>query len=280
MTKYTLERALEWEPAAKPIVLQHVPLPVPPFIAGTRKVTIQRDGEFRLTFVAEGFLANGNELRERDEAMDRIALGTSVDTDEVSFEAPGGPCTLNAFFHESPSASFSAENPVHAPFRHEGSVYRFARTQTHKLVAGDGRQSTLEPVGSPAWRSDWFINGPHDAVLGRFTRRRRNIRFSREREFGSVHTPELPQGNDGRDHFVVDADTLRFAVCRVPEKLAPEWAHGISIEYRSPVPDVEIREAVGEIVSFVLGRRLIQIGSTLFDECEFRKIWPDPFRKI
>jgi hypothetical protein len=50
----------------------------------------------------------------------------------------------------------------------------------------------------------------------------------------------------------------------------------MSIEYRTPIPDVDSREAVAEIVSFVLGRRLIPLGSTIHDETG----WPIEHRMI
>ena len=265
MTEHTLERSLEWEPTADPIVLEHVVFPVPPFVAGMRKLTIQRDEQFRLSLLAEGVLANRNELMLRREASDKVPAGAFMDLDEASFEAHGGQCSLTAALHDMPDATFASDDPrIH--FQQRGHVYRFTRTCSQKFVAKDGREPTLEPLGPPAWRSDWFVNGPHDPVCMRWTSRRRHVAFSRQREFGAVRTPELPEGGDGRDHFVVDAGAIRFALCKVPKDVAPEWCHAVSIEFREPVPDAETRTGVWEIVSFVLGRRLIPVGSTVFDE--------------
>ena len=44
----------------------------------------------------------------------------------------------------------------------------------------------------------------------------------------------------------------------------------MSIGFEIPLPDAEVRDGVAEIVSFVLGRRLMRVGSTLFDESD----WP------
>jgi len=265
MTEHTLERSLEWEPAAEPIVVEHVAFPTPPFVAGMRKLTIQRDEQFRLALLAEGFLENRNELMIRREATDKIPAGTFVDLDEATFEAHGGWCSLTVALHDVPDAVFASDDP-RIRFQQRGRVFCFARTWSQKFVAHDGREPNLEPLCTPAWRSDWFVNGPHDPVCMRSTRRRRQVVFSRERQFGSVKLPELPQGGDGRDHFVVDAGPIGFALCKVPKEVAPEWCNGISIEFRAPIPHAETRTAVWEIVSFALGRRLIPIGSTVYDE--------------
>jgi hypothetical protein len=39
----------------------------------------------------------------------------------------------------------------------------------------------------------------------------------------------------------------------------------MSIDFPTPIPDEDEREAIAEILSFVFGRRLMQVGSTLFD---------------
>src|ERR1019366_1168563 len=75
ISEHTLERSLGWEPPAAPTVLTHVVFPVPPFVAGMRKLTIQRDEQFRLSLLAEGVLANRNELMLRREASDKVPAG-------------------------------------------------------------------------------------------------------------------------------------------------------------------------------------------------------------
>src|SRR5262249_37580652 len=77
---------------------------------------------------------------------------------------------------------------------------------------------------------------------------------------------EAPGGGDSLDYFHVGSGTVQFSLCRVPEDFAPGWARGISINYRAPIPSHDVREAVAELTSFVLGRRLMSVGSTSFDE--------------
>lgn len=46
---------------------------------------------------------------------------------------------------------------------------------------------------------------------------------------------------------------------------SPAWCNPGSLDFPEPVPDAGTREAIAEIVSFVVGRRLMPVGSTLFD---------------
>jgi hypothetical protein len=263
MSDHTLERELEWEPATAPIVLQHGVWPVPPFIAGTRKITIQRDDNFQLHLLAEGVFADSDDFKKRMAELDALQAGTQVDHDDLAFEANGSRFVLSVFLKDLPETTSSRD---HAPrFQQKGHVLCFARTLTWTLVVGDGGEPVPAGLGPAAWRTDWFINGPHDPLFLRSTKRRRKTTFSRERPFNNITVVELPRGGDGRDHFVVDTGQLRFAACQVPDEFAPDWCHAVGIEYALPLPDEETREAVGEIVSFVIGRRLLRLGSTVFD---------------
>src|SRR5262249_15792608 len=56
-----------------------------------------------------------------------------------------------------------------------------------------------------------------------------------------------------------------FVLRSVPNEFGPSWSKNFAIEYStnlSRIPNEETREAVSEIVSFVLGRRLIDIGDS------------------
>jgi hypothetical protein len=62
---------------------------------------------------------------------------------------------------------------------------------------------------------------------------------------------------------------VRALVSQVPKEFGPEWSGRLAIEYRAewgPLPDEEIRDAVSEIAGFLLGRHLLPVGYTTFDE--------------
>jgi hypothetical protein len=72
----------------------------------------------------------------------------------------------------------------------------------------------------------------------------------------------------GRDFALVTLDAIKFIIARVPNSFGPGWSRNICVEYRKefgPIPDSEKREAISEIVSFVLGTQLLNAGFTEYD---------------
>jgi len=64
-----------------------------------------------------------------------------------------------------------------------------------------------------------------------------------------------------------DNKEICFIMHAVPDSYNPNWSKKLGIEYRNlwGIPKSKIREKIGEIVSFLLGRQLIKIGETKFD---------------
>jgi hypothetical protein len=260
-----LEKTLEWEPAAEPTTIEFIALPSP-FIEGTKKVTITRDEEMRLHLVAEGLLMENGDLRARVGRENEVPAGTFLSASNIEFEAHGAQYDLRAFLSGVPDTSFSHEEPRQTRFRQNGTIIHVRRRWAQKFALdGDDEVPGFEPLGAPIQRTDWFINGPHDFLFTAATKRRAKSTFSREREFQSLQIRELPSGASSRDHFTVKVPGVHFAVCKVPDEHCPPWCYPTSIEFLDPIPDDAVREAVGEIVSFVIGRRMMPIGSTLFD---------------
>jgi len=264
------EQELEWERGAQPTVLEHgVAFPDPPFLPGTTKITIARDDEFQLRLEGEGVLSDLGEFRRRRDTEKTIRVGSLIEPVEVEFSAPSSRCFLRAHVARVPNLEMRAGE--RARFSLSGSAIRFRRVWETKFAVGEGEddEPTIVPVGPEAWRSDWFINGPHSAVYWRGTKRRRHAVFTRERNVpvGNVRLQEWPTGGQSNfDHLGVDSADARFAFCEVPNGFGPRWSHPVSIEFPAPVPGATQRQAVAEIVSFVVGRRLMQVGSSVFDD--------------
>jgi hypothetical protein len=61
---------------------------------------------------------------------------------------------------------------------------------------------------------------------------------------------------------------LTFVVHLVPDEVGPKWSKNLGIEYAwkgGAIPDENTRDAIGEVIGFVTGRRLMPVGSTTFD---------------
>ncbi len=276
------EKDIEWEAAATPITLERVQLPKP-FVTGITKVVISRKDDLSLTLIAEGKVANKDELAAARQLDEQQAIGSFVDPVELRFDAHGAACRLRAFVNNEPDElRVTGEGPPR--FKQYASHIVFSQTWTKKFQFDEATDtSSLVPLGSEAWRSDWYINGPHRPFM-RWTKRRRSATYHRERGDTGLTLSELPSGRSGRDHCLVATSDVRFTIGRVPEEFAPPWCHATAIEFPSPIPNKETRTAIAELVSFVTGRRLMPIGSTVFDSegwpihCEVRDPWGQQIR--
>lgn len=260
-TERQIERGIEWEPAAEALDFQQLQLPSPPFVRGTRRFTIRRNSDFAIEIEAHGHLPDASVLGQLQRSEDSILAGTFKDPSEVEFEAYGSILWMQAYFEDAPSSqSFDANG---ARFVQRASNVKFRR-RWHQRFDVTGDRPAIVPVGEAAWRADWFVNGPHFPFM-EFTKRRRSPTYSRERSIGGVVAHEPPGGDEARDHFVVRGEGLHFAVCNVPEEFAPPGCHPLSVDYPAPAPGDAEREGIAEILSFIFGRRLMQLGSSLFD---------------
>lgn len=125
---------------------------------------------------------------------------------------------------------------------------------------------------SPAWLTEWYLNGPHFPSLLRKRTKRKIVReFTRgrtEKDEDAETFSFLEVDGTRADHAQLECDGTRFLVQRVPESFPPPWSEKLAIEYRPTwgcVPTDQERQAISEILSFVFGTPLVRIGSTLFD---------------
>jgi len=125
----------------------------------------------------------------------------------------------------------------------------------------------------PLWLTEWYLNGVHSKrFFTRSTTRQRTNEYLRER--GVYHQPEERfEGDSGHsissDYAYIRCPDFGFIVHEVPEGLGPTWSKNIGIEYREEfgrIPDPFEREAIREIVGFIMGKRLINVGYSTFDE--------------
>jgi hypothetical protein len=258
-----MQRALEWEAAAQPQVFELVQWPVPPFMPTVTKLTIERDENLQLSLLAEGTVTVQGEQGRRHREAKKVPLGTFSPMTQLSLSVYGNQLDLKCHVEDEPSSSYTDAQGT--TFKQRGFVetMRFGFRQKAVFVDEDGPQ--FVPFDAVGWRSDWYVNGSTRLRFPRETKRRQLASFKRERPFHAVAIDECPRGPRSMDHILVDTPVARFAYCRVPDEQAPEGLGAVSIDYLPPIPDGDVREAIGEIVSFVLGRRMMRIGSTTYD---------------
>lgn len=144
--------------------------------------------------------------------------------------------------------------------------------QAELLSSGARWRNPHRNPSETKWLSEWYLNGPRDSlVYPRGSVTRSTERYSRERGLpdNQEDSFEHPQQIGGASFAFVETDGLSFLVQHTPKGLGPSWSECLSIEYRPSwggVPDPDVREAIGALAGFVLGRELVNVGHTRFDE--------------
>ncbi len=133
-----------------------------------------------------------------------------------------------------------------------------------------GVRRAARPPVEPTRLTDWYLNGPHADKIYPGAIGRELAEEYRKTAFGSdaVYPVLSMRQEESGGYGLVEYGGGRFLVYATPRGCGPSWSHNIGIEFRDEwggIPDEERRIAIGEIVAFVVGRRLIHVGSTAFD---------------
>lgn len=264
---------LDWEMLLAPLELLDFsdgsPVVNTPFLPGNvRKITIRRDEDYRVRVEVLTHRPYMDDWRPPLELKDGKVEPFSIDiphADGNTYHLVG--CSYNNI------SSTTDFDPDGRPFR---------RTQVNL----DIYELRVQMFGDreTEWIVDWYLNGQlpgdgwlvfpdwseHTTIVEHRRRRRGRERMPR-RIRGSLTVP-LPS----KDHAFVRTHGMTYVVRSVPRDLGPTWSGCLGIEYRSawgPLPSATQRQAVAEIVSFVLGRRLLNVGSTEYYGEEMLSRW-------
>lgn len=122
-----------------------------------------------------------------------------------------------------------------------------------------------------AWLTEWYLNSHDEGLLyPRSIDRELTEEYRVKREYPEeeVAFEGEQAGSFGRYAFV-ETPEVCFALEPIPEEFGPPWSKCLGIEYRDDwggVPEEDVRDAVGDIVGFAMGRPLVGVGFTIFDE--------------
>ncbi len=224
-------------------------------LTGSNAATISRDDSYRLRCEVEGFSS---------EPFAPSIEFQSKCTGPFSFSGVSDGYTV--YLSNCYLANFEGK------LDSDSTVYR----NNSFRLAVDAHRVEQEAAGK--WNKtthiDWFLNGPHDFVFPRHTDHQHDSGYLRRIDGHPEFTLASGSALPGRsvDCAVVRLPTFSFVLRAVPKQFGPSWSRNIAIEYStklSPIPDADTRAAVAEIVSFVLGRRLIDVGDTALATHDF-----------
>jgi hypothetical protein len=130
------------------------------------------------------------------------------------------------------------------------------------------------------WLTEWYINGPkgnsgfHNSATRKMSRTiSRECLAHNDEKVHSIEILEEIPVTTSSDYLRIETDDLQFLIAKVSDGFGPNWHSNISsnigIEYREDwgrIPDETERETIRELCSFVLGRQLLIVGHTSYDE--------------
>lgn len=230
-----------------------------------RKIEIFRDEDYEIKAKIDGRISDLVELREwltKWNQPDSIGFVSALSFDfsqEPQIYKING-CNYEKHEHSNVFIDYGNENNfvVH-------NLDFEVQFNVRKVFKGYPKFLVKEGAG---WLTEWYINGFRDFPFNRCTQRRiTEYRRNRENleeftfEFDSMILPDF-------DHIFVQAEDISFVVHAVSKEFTPNWSLGIGIEYRGEwggIPKPTEREAIAEIVSFIGGRQLFNVGYTRYN---------------
>jgi hypothetical protein len=254
--------AYEWEVLREPITIPKVDdtkeLP-----EGQKKIVINRDEHYKLRTVLS---TKGDPEFFREETKNSVS-GRFV----KFFEITGSD--RNNWRHYTLESCYIGGSRC----RRGGGEEPLSEADLH--IHGLRIKHKTETEG--LWLTEWYINGPRDNFVFRNQTIRKMPRtFSRKRllqapedknENENIHSMEVSlksKSINPFDYLRIKACGNQFLIAQVPKEIGPDWSSNIGIEYRKEwgeIPDVEEREKIRELCSFVFGRQLLFVGYTLYD---------------
>lgn len=262
------ERLLEWEASDEMILFRDRCPPMRctagKFPSGTHTIKLSRDFDLRLVLSVDGTpVGDGEEYKDVAHLL-TLKPGTFVGYEETNISFPTSSCIV--LMSPPMQMEHVSEGPMHV-FRRRHHVASATQQWTQYGNFAPGGRHGFVPLGEPEWTSDWFVNGTSEDIFPLTTERTHATTFQRRRDVSEIVIEDKGYAGDGmaRDRVVVRTESLTFSICRVHSQHAPAALRPIALEFHQPIPDANTREAIAEIVSFAMGRRLMRVGSTTFD---------------
>lgn len=115
---------------------------------------------------------------------------------------------------------------------------------------------------------EWYLNGPCESIM--FNRR---TYYFKDFPY-KVHEFEKDkfkikesQNRVSYNHSLIQLNDCKFVLEKIMD-FGPKWSNNLCIEYQNQfnIPSSETRQKIKEILSFSLGKNLIKIGESYYDE--------------
>ncbi|MHA1882235.1 MAG: hypothetical protein ACTSUO_04240 [Candidatus Thorarchaeota archaeon] len=118
--------------------------------------------------------------------------------------------------------------------------------------------------------TEWYLNGTDNSfILKRPSWMRYENRLTIERKDVEKRVFETSSKGGSSDHALIKCAGFTFILSMVQKPLGPSWSRNIGIEYRSDlgrIPTRTERISISEILSFIFGTQLLNVGHTCCDQ--------------
>lgn len=248
---------LEWESFAWPLRATNIQCLKKLYnIPQSAEIEIKRDNQFKIIGVVSGETYNKNDL-EYDSFDNKLKSGQFIEPENLVCYPflPTAKYYINDFF----ISKTNFRSNVNENFRFTSD---FFCTQVQEII--DEKKDCEKLV-------EFYLCGKTNFFFPRATKRFKETKYIKDRQI----IDNEPEGNiiekaqgSARDFMLIKTGKFNFIVQEVNAAHLPEWSNGIQIEYRKSfkqIPNSDIRKAVSEIISFVFGTHLLNIGSSHFD---------------
>lgn len=136
--------------------------------------------------------------------------------------------------------------------------------------------SIFQESVSPIWLNEWYINGPSDPfIFTQGTEVTKNISYTLKRSTDGSEFEYIPLSSGfpvfSEHNIYIQSGGISpsFILSTVPKVYAKTNTANLRVEYNTKfgeIPDEKIRKSVADITGFVVGKQLINLGYTCYDE--------------
>lgn len=120
--------------------------------------------------------------------------------------------------------------------------------------------------------TEWYLNGPKDVTWTRMTERRIKTNYTVTCGHGKAKNIDREWNSSSWDSSIISLKDFSFIIKKVPKDFGPNWSNNLAIEYSEElggIPNPEIRKSISNIISYIFGKQLINIGYSEFDDKEY-----------
>lgn len=254
----------EWESVLWPVEFTHLSAKNGYYkIPEEATLQVARNSEFKFSATLSG-------LTESDDFLDYKVNGKPINSGEIMYgeEIIGSDkqglrkYMVRHFFPQSRNVGFAEKPPYHE------------RPFTAKVNVAHIEESYIDDTRKTETILEFYLCGKINLPFPRSTYRKKHEKVSKTRDgidqrVTSADISINDQSGSSSDFAFVSVPGFDFIVQYVDERMLPQWAHGIQIEYRrsfKAIPNERDRSAISEIIGFIVGTHLNKIGETHLDD--------------